>query len=167
MARFRRFLHNGIFKIQCIHFSKIARNHRSVYAGDPSLKCSRKSNRSHSGDAAAAAAAQFATNNHQPERAEGGGKAARPEKRVHPPAQVNSAGRGLRSGREDGGGRQRMAECTAAAATVRVAGEPAAWSVGRPVGGAETIYGYLLQLFSFRACLAKKEEEGEEEERGL
>ena len=57
-----------------------------------------------------------------------------------------------------------MAECTAAAATVRVAGEagePAAWSVG----GAETIYGYLLQLFSFRACLAKKEEEGEEEER--
>ena len=60
-----------------------------------------------------------------------------------------------------------MAECTAAAATVRVAGEPAAWSVGRPVGGAETIYGYLLQLFSFRACLAKKEEEGEEEERGL
>ena len=58
-----------------------------------------------------------------------------------------------------------MAECTAAAATVRVAGEPAAWSVGRSVGGAETIYGYLLQLFSFRACLAKKEEEGEEEER--
>ena len=29
----------------------------------------------------------------------------------------------------------------------------------RSVGGAETIYGYLLQLFSFRACLAKQEEE--------
>ena len=169
MARFCRFLHRGIFKIQCIHFSKIAWKRRSVYAGDPSLKCSRKSNRSHSGDAAAAAAAQFATNNHQPEReGRGRGKGRRTGKKS-PPAPARSS---QLSGdgdcdpvgkREDGGGRQRMAECTAAAATVRVAGEPAAWSVG----GAETIYGYLLQLFSFRACLAKKEEEGEEEERGL
>ena len=39
------------------------------------------------------------------------------------------------------------------------AGWPAAaWSLGRSVGGAETIYGYLLQLFSFRACSAKKKE---------
>ena len=59
-----------------------------------------------------------------------------------------------------------MAECTTAGCSRPPPphGRSLGWSVGRSVGGAETIYGYLLQLFSFRACLAKKEEKEEEEE---
>ena len=69
-------------------------------------------------------------------------------------------------------GRPRLAEATDGGVYYGWLQPPAtaAWSlarlVGRSVGGAETIYGYLLQLFSFRACLAKKEEK-EEEERAI
>ena len=140
MARFCRFLHQGIFKLQSIHFSKNAWRRRSVHAGDPSLKCSRKSNRSHSDDAAAVAAAQFATNNHQPEReGRGRGKGRRTGKKS-PPARSSQlsghgdcdlvgkmvvAGNGWRSVRLQ----QRPSSRVAGEA-----GEPAAWSVGRSVG---------------------------------